>query len=110
MQKRHTVKKNNFSKKFTTRAGAKLSSTASSAIPIVGSVGAVIAIASLEAHYYCEDKKELQEDENILFDTRINFDSEDCLQEAQYDSKQVIVAATESVTQSVTNTWNELTE
>jgi len=110
MKTRHSDKKKNFSKKFSKRAGAKLSSTATSAIPIVGVVGAVVAVASLEASYYCEDKKELQEDENVLYGTSKPFDNEQCIEEAQQDSKQMIAEAKQAASQSLNDAWESLTE
>lgn len=110
MKSRHKAKKKNFSKKFTKRAGAKLSSTATSAIPIIGLVGAIVAVAGLEASYYCEDKKELQEDENLLFGTNESFDNEQCLIEAQQDSKQVIAEAKDAVSQSFNDAWDSLSK
>jgi len=110
MKSRHKVKKKNFSKKFSKRAGAKLSSTATSAIPIIGVIGAIVAVASLEASYYCEDKKELQEDENLLFGTDKSFNNEVCLAEAQQDSKAMIAEAKEAVSQSFNDAWDSLAE
>jgi len=110
MKTRHKAKKKNFSKKFTKRAGAKLSSTATSAIPIIGVVGAIVAVAGLEASYYCEDKKELQEDENLLFGTNESFDNEQCLIEAQEDSKVMIADAKDAVSQSFNDAWDSLSE
>ena len=110
MKTRHNTKKKNFSKKFTKRAGAKLSSTATSVIPIIGVVGAIVAVAGLEASYYCEDKKELQEDENLLFGTDKSFDNEQCLAEAQQDSKEMITEAKEAVSESFNEAWDSLTE
>lgn len=110
MKSRHKVKKKNFSKKFSKRAGAKLSSSATSAIPIVGVVGAIVAVASLEASYYCEDKKELQEDENVLFGTNKLFDNDQCLAEAQQDSKEIVADAKEAVSQSLSDAWDSLYE
>jgi len=110
MKTRHTAKKKNFSKKFIQRAGAKISSTATSAIPIVGAVGAVIAVASIEVRYYCEDKQDLHEDENTLYGTQSAFDNEQCLQEAQDDSKQLIITAKESASKTINDTWSSLTQ
>ncbi|NOQ77313.1 MAG: hypothetical protein GQ475_05920 [Methylococcaceae bacterium] len=110
MKTRHQAKKKNFSKKFTKRAGAKLSATATSAIPVIGAIGAVVAISGLEASYYCEDKKELQEDENLLFDTNETFDNEQCLAEAQQDSKQLIIEVKETASQSLNDAWDSLTD
>ncbi len=110
MKTRHKAKKKNFSKKFTKRAGAKLSSTATSAIPVIGVVGAIVAIAALETSYYCEDKKELQDDENVLFGTAKDFDNEQCLAEAQQDSKAMIAEAKEAVSESFNDAWDSLTK
>ena len=110
MKTRHKAKKKNFSKKFTKRAGAKLSSTATSAIPIIGVVGAIVAIAALETSYYCEDKQELQDDENLLFGTDKAIDKEQSLAEAQQDSKAMITEAKGAVSESINDVWNSLTE
>jgi len=110
MKSRHKAKKKNFSNKFTKRAGAKLSSTATSAVPIVGAIGAVIAVATLEASYYCEDKQELHDDENLLFGTDKPFDNGQCLAEAKQDSEQLITDAKQAVSQSFNDAWDSLSE
>lgn len=110
MKSRHKAKKKNFSKKFSKRAGAKLSSTAASAIPIIGVVGAIVAVAGLEASYYCEDKKELHDDENLLYGSNKIFDNDQCLAEAEQDSKEMIIEAKEAVSESFNDAWNSLSE
>jgi len=110
MKSRHKAKKKNFTKKFSKRAGAKLSSTATSAIPVIGVVGAIVAVASLEASYYCEDKKELHDDENLLYGSNESFDKDQCLAEAEQDSKAMIAETKEAVSQSFNDAWDSLSE
>jgi len=85
MKARHKTKKVNATKKFYKRAGKKVSATALSAATL-GTVAVVGTLTYLEISQYCEEQKELIDDENILFSTNQSFDTEVCLSSAKEDS------------------------
>ena len=70
---RHKLKRLKLSKKFIKRTSRKISVSAVSAATI-GTAAVVVTIASLEIYDYCNDKKELLEDGNILFKSNEEFD------------------------------------
>lgn len=102
---RHQTKNLNISKKFVERTGKKITSSAIAA-GTIGTVGVVFTLAGLEAYYYCEDKQELFNDENILFDINKKFDYEACLNEARKDSEKIVTLVKESLSKEVNNAWD----
>ena len=109
VKKRHQEKKTNVSKKFVKRSSKKIASSAVSAATI-GTAGVVITVAGLEAHSYCEDKKEIQEDGNLLYGTDIKFDFKQCLIGAKEESSEIIVSVRKAVPKIVDNAWEETKE
>jgi hypothetical protein len=85
MQHRNKVKSANVSKRFIKRSGKKVAVTAVSAATI-GTVAVIGTLTYLEISQYCEDKKALNEDANILFDTDKIFDMAACLEQGKQDS------------------------
>lgn len=106
VKKRHQSKQNNASKKFIKRSSQKIASSAVSAATI-GTAAVVITVAGLEVHYYCEDKKELQEDENLLFGRDIQFDYKNCMRDAKKDSDEIILSVKKAVPEAVDNAWEQ---
>ena len=82
MKDRHKVKKDNVSKRFVKKSSKRVASTAVAASTI-GTVAVVLTVASLEVSDYCDENKELAEDENILYGTENEFDYESCLKEGK---------------------------
>jgi hypothetical protein len=109
VKKRHQEKKTNVSKKFVKRSSKKIASSAVSAATI-GTAGVVITVAGLEAHSYCEDKKEIQEDGNLLYGTDIKFDFKQCLIGAKEESSEIIFSVRKAVPKIVDNAWEETKE
>jgi len=103
---RHQAKNLNISKKFVKRSSNKIASSAVAAATI-GTAGVVLTVAGLEIYDYCNDKRELLNDENILFDTNKEFNYKECLQNAKNDSAKIITLVQKSVPKIVGNAWQE---
>jgi len=104
VKKRHNQKKLNMSKKFVKRSSKKVVSSAVSAATI-GTAAVVVTVAGLEVVDYCEDKKELNEDENILFTMNNEFDYSACVNDAQNDSTEIIVSIKNEFPKVVDSAW-----
>jgi hypothetical protein len=103
---RHQAKNLNISKKFVKRSSNKIASSAVAAATI-GTAGVVLTIAGLEIYDYCDDKRELLNDENILFDTNKEFNYTECLQSAKDDSAKIITLMQKSAPKTVYKAWQE---
>ncbi|WP_321323988.1 hypothetical protein [Thiomicrorhabdus sp.] len=106
MKKRHAEKKLAVSKKYVKRSSQKIASSAVAAATI-GTAGVVVTIAGLEVYEYCEDKKELQEDENILFNKKEEFNFNECLIAANEDSKEIVTSVKKAVPEIVDQAWED---
>jgi len=89
MKTRHKAKKLDVTKNFAKRSSKKIASTALAAATI-GTVAVIVTVASIEVADYCEEKKSLQEDYNILYETTGEFDFDQCLKEGKEESKIVL--------------------
>lgn len=85
MQSRHKTKSANVSKRFVKRSGKKVAITAVSAATI-GTVAVIGTLTYLEISQYCDEKRILNDDANILFDTNEDFDMQACLEQGKLDS------------------------
>lgn len=103
MQNRHKTKNANISKRFIKRSGKKVAVTAVSAATI-GTVAVIGTLTYLEVSQYCDEKRILNEDANILFDRQESFDMQACLEQGKKDSA---LFANEAW-QSVKNSGNEV--
>tara|TARA_R110001583_G_scaffold43548_1_gene138513 strand:+ start:2003 stop:2575 length:573 start_codon:yes stop_codon:yes gene_type:complete len=99
MQSRHKTKSANVSKRFIKRSGKKVAVTAVSAATI-GTVAVIGTLTYLEVSQYCDDKRVLNEDANILFDTLEIFDMQACLEQGKQDSVLIANEAWQSVKSS----------
>jgi len=106
MKKRHSQKKLNVSRKFAKKSTKRVATTALAAAT-VGTVAVAVAMASLEVDDYCEEKKELQDDANILYVTDVEFDIEQCIEEGKEDSKAILQELKESSVTAVSNAFDE---
>lgn len=109
IKNRHQTKSLNISKKFAKRSGKKIALSAAAAATI-GTAGVVSAVALLEGYDYCDDKRELLNDENILFDTNKEFNSSECLQSAKNDSEKIIHDYWQSTKDFGQDKWNAIKE
>lgn len=99
MQNRHKTKSANVSKRFIKRSGKKVAITAVSAATI-GTVAVIGTLTYLEVSQYCDDKRVLNEDANILFDTHEAFDMQACLEQGKQDSAEFANEAWKSIQNS----------
>jgi hypothetical protein len=99
MQARHKSKSANVSKRFIKRSGKKVAITAVSAATI-GTVAVIGTLTYLEISQYCDEKRLVNEDANILFDTQDEFDMQACLEQGKQDSAHFANEAWESVKES----------
>jgi|TARA_B110000208_G_scaffold101112_1_gene126070 cytochrome c biogenesis factor len=106
LKKRHKAKKLSVSKKYVKRASKKIASSALAAATI-GTAGVVVIIAGLEASDYCEDEKELNKDENILYGKNKEFNNQECLDTANENTKQIIQSVKETVPKVADEAWEK---
>ncbi len=105
MKTRHKTKKVNISKRFVKKASKRVSSSALAAATI-GTVAVAVTATSIEVIDYCGEKKELQEDANILYETNTEFDYKQCLEEGKEDSKYILDEVMNNSISLVTNALN----
>lgn len=117
---RHTKRKLNVSKKFYKKSSKRVASSALAAATI-GTIAVAVTMASIEVIDYCGEKQELQEDANILYDTNVTFDYQQCLEEGKNDSQLILNEAITNSGKAVSDTfettskystekWDELKE
>ncbi len=107
MQNRHKTKNANVSKRFIKRSGKKVAITAVSAATI-GTVAVIGTLTYLEVSQFCDEKRVLNEDANILFDTQESFDMEACLEQGKQDSALFANEAWESVKNSSSEVFDSI--
>ena len=96
MKARHVRKNNRVTERFIERSNKRVASTALAAATF-GTV-AVAAMTAAEVSDYCDQKKELQEEANILHGTDVEFDFQQCIQESTDDAKAIFTEAKMTVT------------
>lgn len=106
IKQRHRVRKANVSRRFVKKSSRKAASTALAASTI-GTVAVVLTVTSLEVMDYCDEKRELLEEENILFGTHRKFDYDSCLQEGREESKKIMESVRSDVSIAVKETWRD---
>ncbi len=107
LQKNLTAKELNLSKLFVKRTSRKITASALSAIT-VGTVAVITTVGILEADDYCEEKKVLLQEENILNDTNKPFDIKTCLAMAKHDVGVISNAVKESLTGKFGQNWHNI--
>jgi predicted small secreted protein len=105
MKKRHVQKKIKTTKRFATRSGKRVASTALAAATI-GTVAVVATMTYLEVSNYCEDKQDLQQDANILYGTDVEFDLDQCVKEGEEDSKRILSEVKEQSIETASNAFD----
>ena len=106
---RHEKKKINVSKNIVKRAGKKISVTTVAAATI-GTVAVAAIITGLEIEDYCNEKKELHEEGQILFETSNEFNYKVCLEEAKADSIEIYNQLKESSFTAVSGAFKDSSE
>jgi hypothetical protein len=109
VKQRHTRKKTRVTKRLVKRSGKRVAGTALAATAM-GTIGVAVAMTGLEIHDYCEDRRELQDDANLLYSTKIGFDEEQCLEESLNDAELILSSATEEVQSSVSEAYESTSD
>lgn len=102
MKARHARKQTRITKRFIKRSGRRVTSTALAAAT-AGTVAVVAAMTAIEISHYCDEKRALQEDANVLYGTNTKFHLDRCLDESADDAKAIIAEATDTVTAKVSD-------
>ena len=105
MKKRHTQRKNRVLKRFARRSGKRVASTALAAAT-VGTVAVAAVMTTMAISDHCEEKRQLQEEENVLYGTHTAFDLDRCLDESAQDAEQILSAATDEVQTKVSGAFD----
>ncbi|MFT5720498.1 MAG: hypothetical protein ACI9W6_000794 [Motiliproteus sp.] len=90
LKTRHQQKKLKVAKRLSKKASRRIASTALAAATL-GTVAVVLTVSSLEVAAYCDEEKVLQEDENLLYGSAVEFDLQQCYEEGKQEA-QVILA------------------
>jgi len=101
---RHARKKTRVTKRLVKRSGKRVAATALAAATI-GTAAVAIAMTSIEIADYRDEKKDLQEEANILDDTNIEFNFEQCIEESKDDAKAILSQAKTTVSSRVSNAF-----
>ena len=105
MKKRHSQKKLETTKKFAKRSTKRVTATALGAATI-GTVAVAATMISFEVYDYCEEKKEMQEEENVLFGTNIDLDFNKCIEKGKEDSKSILSELKTSSVKAVSSAFS----
>lgn len=105
MKQRHNEKKLNTSKRLVKRSTKRVASTTLAAATI-GTAAVALTTISLEVADYCEERRSLQEDANILDGTDIAFDLEQCIEEAEQDANTIFAELQNLSNKKITDTIN----
>lgn len=109
MKSRHQHKKLQAAKRLSTKATRRVASTALAAATI-GTVAVAMTVASLEVSDYCEEKETLQDDENLLYGSAIEFDLEQCFEEGKVESKAILTELKHSSARTVSDAFSGTSE
>lgn len=104
VKQRHAKKKTRVAKRLSKRSGKRVAATALAAATI-GTVAVAVAMTSMEIADYCSEKKDLQEEANILHGTNEKFDTEQCVEESKDDAEALLTEAKAAVTSSVSDAF-----
>ena len=108
MKTRQAQKKLKVTKRFAKRPAKRIASAAAAAAT-VGTIGVAVAVTALEANDYCEEKRELQEDSDILNGTHTEFDYTACYEEGKKDLSAVLTQVKDSTVDAVSDAWRGTT-
>ncbi|MEE1673608.1 hypothetical protein SNR37_003034 [Agarivorans aestuarii] len=99
LKNNHVNKKTRVTKRFAKRTAKKVGATAVSAATI-GTVAVIGTMTYIEINEFCEDQRQLSEEENILFNKNLTFDFSACVKSAKEDSTEIAQEAWTMVKQS----------
>lgn len=107
MKDRTSEKKSLATKKFVKKAGKRVA-TAAAAAATVGTAAVAFVLVGLEVDDYCDEQKELQDDENLLNGTEIEFDLGKCAFQASEDVRTNLSEMKSSATGALSKGLEEL--
>lgn len=102
VKQKHEEKKKYAAAEFKKRASKKVLSTAVAAASI-GTVAVATTMIGLEVYDYCEAKKDLHENDKILYGHSSEFNFETCIEEGKEDSKVMFTDLMDSSVESVSS-------
>lgn len=108
MKIRHQQRKHKISKTIARRSAKRVASTALAAATI-GMVAVVVTMTTLEVADYCDEKRILREEADILYGTDTGFDLERCIEEGGEDTKAILAELKDSSTEAVSDAMNSAT-
>ena len=106
MKTRNQSKRQQASKKFVKRSGAKVASAALAASTI-GTIAVVSTVVVFEIDDYCSEQESLLKEKNLLFGTSEAFDYDACIEQARSDSREILLEAKNSAQQNFDEQWSE---
>ena len=120
MKTRQAKNKLKVTKRFAKRPAKRIASAAVAAATVgtvgvavaaatVGTVGVAVVMTALEANDYCDEKRELQEDRDILNSTHTNFDYTQCYEEGKKDLSAVLSQIKDSTVTTLSDAWKGTT-
>ncbi|MFT6915828.1 MAG: hypothetical protein ACJAWL_002138 [Motiliproteus sp.] len=109
LKTRHQQKKLKVAKRLSTKATRRVASTALAAATI-GTVAVVLTVTSLEVAAYCEEKKALQEDENLLYGRALEFDLQQCYEEGKQETQAILAELKGSAASAVANAFRDTSQ
>ncbi|HKJ76118.1 MAG TPA: hypothetical protein VKA64_02855 [Gammaproteobacteria bacterium] len=92
LKDRHHRKRLKAGKRFAKRTTKRVASGAVAAATI-GTVAVAITMTTMEVNDYCDEKRELQKEANILYGEDVAFDWEQCYEEGKEDAKMILADA-----------------
>jgi len=109
MKTSNKAKKLKATKTFAKRSTSRVAS-GSLAAATIGTVAVAVTMVSFEVYDYCDEQKAIQDDANILYGTSDDFNFEQCLEQGQQDSKQILIDVKDSASESVTAAFDSTVE
>lgn len=104
MKARHQRKKLKAGKRFAKRAGRRVA-TAAVAAATIGTVAVTVTMAGMEVNDYCEERRALQEEANLLYGTDAAFDWGRCYEEGKEDAKTILADAKDAAVGKVASVF-----
>jgi len=109
MKGKHHERRANIGKSFAKRTGKRIATSATAAATI-GTLAVTAAVVAIEVEDYCDEKKSLQDEANLLFGTENSFDTENCYEEAKKDVETLIRDIQASSSESMSNIMDSVKE
>lgn len=106
LKERHQRKKTRIGKRFAKQAGRRVA-TAAVAAATIGTVAVTATMAGMEVNDYCEEKRALREEANLLYGTDAEFDWGRCYEEGKADATVMLADLKDSAFRKVSGLFGE---